>query len=145
MPIRMVAPPKREKVVNCAWLPIIWNQYEEESVKGNKLCAHLEATLDCMTSRTIRSMASLVKTYLSAISIDVAVTIAAPDNQTEGEPSACLGLWRFNHIDVSACPQLPDRFVAEAKSHGQSPGAVRATLAMGLSYGDLERLQAEAQ
>ena len=60
LPIRMVAPPKREKVVNCDWMPIIWNQHDEEiNINGEKMCAQLEATLDCMTSRPIRSLAGL--------------------------------------------------------------------------------------
>jgi hypothetical protein len=145
MPIRMVAPPKREKVVNCDWLPIIWKQLEEEHSKGRKLCAHLEATLDCMTSRTIRSMACLVKKYLHILSVDVAVVIGKPVDQAEAEPGACLGLWRFNHIDVSVCPQMPDRFAAEAKFQGQSPDVIRASVAMGLSSGELKTLIAEAQ
>ena len=33
LPIRLVAPPKKEKVVNCDWMPIIWRQSDEEYVK----------------------------------------------------------------------------------------------------------------
>lgn len=144
MPIRMVAPPKREKVVNCDWMPIIWNQRDEEmdATTGNRLCAQLEATLDCMTSRAIRSMAGLVKRYLHILSIDVAVVIAKPDGVEEDEPSACLGLWRFNHIDVSECPQLPDRYKVEAHSQPEAD-VLRASQAIGaLSAGDLEELTA---
>jgi hypothetical protein len=118
MPIRMMAPPKREKVVNCDWMPIIWNQHEEEmDTNGNTLSTVVEATLDCMTSRPIRSMAGLVKKYLQYLSIDVAIVIATPDHQDEVEPSACLGLWRFNHIDISQCPHLPDRYDVEMEAN----------------------------
>ena len=118
MPIRMMAPPKREKVVNCDWMPIIWNQRDEEiSPDGNILCPILEATLDCMTSRPIRSMAGLVKKYLHLLSVDAAIVIGTPERQVEPEPSACLGLWRFNHIDISLCPHLPDRYQVEVKSN----------------------------
>ena len=118
LPIRMMAPPKREKVVNCDWMPIVWNQHDQEiGPDGNTLYYPvLEATLDCMTSRPIRSMAGLVKKYLHLLSIDAAIVIGTPEHETEVEPSACLGLWRFNHIDISLCPQLPDRYQVEAKS-----------------------------
>jgi hypothetical protein len=143
MPIRMVAPPKREKVVNCDWMPILWNQRDEETdtTSGKRLCAQLEATLDCMTSRAIRSMAGLVKRYLHILSIDVAVVIGKPDGEEgENEPGACLGLWRFNHIDVSECPHLPDRCVVEAHSQPEAD-VLRASRAIGaLSAGDLEEL-----
>jgi hypothetical protein len=135
----MVAPPKKEKVVNCDYLPISWKLHEEQNIEGGKLHSHLEATLDCMTSRAIRSMASLVKRYLHVLAIDIAVVVAAPDNQSEPEPSACLGLWRFNHIDVSMCPHLPDRYENE-----ESPDAARASVALGLSPTDVQMLQAEA-
>lgn len=146
LPIRLVAPPAREKVINCEWMPIVWKQRPEEQSNGRKLCAHLEATLDCLTSRTIRTMASLVKKYLHVLSLDVAVVIATPDKQAAMEPSACLGLWRFNHIDVSLCPQLPDRFASDAKAQGQCADAIRASKVMGLSDADfLVRLREEAQ
>jgi hypothetical protein len=116
MPIRVMAPPKREKVVHCDWMPITWNQHEEEiDSKGNVLYPVLEAVLDCMTSRAIRSMAGLVKKYLHMLSIDVAVVIGTPDGQSEIEPSACLGMWRFHHIEISNSPQLPDRYIKEEK------------------------------
>ena len=119
LPIRMLAPPKREKVVNCDWMPIVWNQHDKEIGPDGCTLFYpvLEATLDCMTSRTIRSMAGLVKKYLHLLSIDVAIVIGTPEHQQEPEPSACLGLWRFNHIDISLCPLLPDRYQVEAKSN----------------------------
>jgi Protein ENHANCED DISEASE RESISTANCE 2, C-terminal len=139
LPIRMVAPPKKETVVNCDYLPISWKLHKEQDIEGGKLHSHLEATLDCMTSRAIRSMASLVKRYLHVLAVDIAVVVAAPDKQSELEPSACLGLWRFDHIDISMCPNLPDRYANE-----ESPDAVRASVALGLSPTDAKMLQAQA-
>ena len=117
LPIRMLAPPKREKVVNCDWMPIVWNQHDKEIGPDGTILMYpvLEATLDCMTSRPIRSMAGLVKKYLHLLSIDAAIVIGTPENHPEPEPSACLGLWRFNHIDISLCPLLPDRYHAQVK------------------------------
>jgi len=52
-------------------------------------------------------------------------------------------MWRFDHIDVAKCPQLPDRFVAEAKKQGHSPDMLRASQAIGLSTKELNVLAAE--
>ena len=145
MPIRMVAPPKREKVVQCDFLPIIWKQLNEgKSADGQKTSAHLEATLDCMTHGAIRAMASLVKKYLQKLAVDVALVISNPDGQEEPEPSACLGLCRLNHIDVSMAPTLPDRFASESKGP-YSPDVYRASKAMGLSQKQLKELAVEVQ
>lgn len=167
-PIRLVAPPKKEKVVHCNYLPIYWKRHQ-----GDGLQPILIATLDCMSNRAMRSMASLVKRYLSSLSVDVAIMIGKPNNQEEPEPSAyvdrkqntnsmrerrfqsvdsssltcilsfqfiltrCLGMWRFDHIDVSLCPKLPDRFESEAKKCGKTPGILRASCILGLSTTDL--------
>lgn len=138
LPIRIVAPPKKEMVVNCDVLPISWVITEEEIVNGKKLCAHLEATLDCITSMPIRSMACLVKRYLNRLAIDLAVVVAKPEKQKEEEPSACLGLWRFNHIDVSMCPQMPSRFESS-----ESSDVMRVSKAMGLTTDELNSLREE--
>jgi hypothetical protein len=75
-------------------------------------------------------MAGIVKKHLSSLAIDVAVTISKPDGQVEDEPQACLGLWRFDHIDVDSCPELPDRHEIEAKNQGQSSDVFRASKIM---------------
>lgn len=85
MPIRMVAPPKKERVVHCDYLPITWKKHEDG---GHKLRPHIEATLDCLSSKAIRSMSCLVRKYLRKLSIDVAVVVAKPQDQTEPEPTA---------------------------------------------------------
>lgn len=59
--------------------------------------------------------------------------------------SSCLGMWRFHYIDISGCPQLPDRFAAEAKFKGESPDLLRASQALGLSTKQFEELSAELQ
>jgi len=45
------------------------------------------------------------------ISLDLAVIVDKPNPNSPSEPSACLGLWRFDHIDIDRCPPLPDRNV----------------------------------
>ena len=54
-------------------------------------------------------------------------------------------MWRFHFIDVSKCPQLPDRFAAEAEAEGHSPDVLRASRALGLSKQELHDLAEEVQ
>ena len=55
-------------------------------------------------------------------------------------------MWRFHHIDVSTCPQLPDRLVAEAEDKGlRSPDVLRAGQAIGLSTKQMKELVAEVE
>lgn len=83
-------------------------------------------------------MAGIVKNNLKLLKIDVAVVISKPYGQKEDEPIACLGLWRFDHIDVSGCPKLPDRWSLEAKKQGQSSDFIRASRIMQVPMIDLE-------
>jgi hypothetical protein len=46
MPVRMLAPPKKEIVIHGSVLQIEWNSLEGD---GKKQCPHLEAILDCMS------------------------------------------------------------------------------------------------
>jgi len=59
--------------------------------------------------------------------------------------TSCLGIWRFHHIDVSKCPQLPDRSELEASAFGQSPGVLKASRVLGLSTKELKELVAEVE
>ena len=87
--------------------------YHMHETKGSQRPI-VEVTLDLMGTRAIRGMAALVKRYLTTMSVDFAAIISKPDGQVKDEPQACLGLWRFDHIDVTNCPDLPDRFCDEA-------------------------------
>ena len=86
MPIRMAAPAKRERPVhNPDLIPVFWRKLQDD---GHRQRAHLEATLDCLSGKAIRSMASLVKRFLVKLSIDCAILVNKPEDQTEPEPSA---------------------------------------------------------
>jgi len=85
MPIRMAAPAKRERPVhNPDLIPVSWRKLQNDGHKN----PHLEATLDCLSGKAIRSAASLVKRFLVKLSIDVAIVLSRPEDQTEPEPSA---------------------------------------------------------
>lgn len=137
---RVLAPPKKEKTIQCAFLSVSWSKHPPATVKGRKLCAAIKCELDCLSSRTIRGMAGIVKKHLHLLTVDVAVTISKPDGQAEEEPQACLGLWRFDHIDVASCPKLPDRFEFEAKK-GQPPDVLKATHIMQLTNAEFQSLE----
>jgi hypothetical protein len=127
MPIRMVAPPKREMTIHCSMLPAKWTTRDACHRNGKYLHPCLELELDVMANKAMRGMASLVKRYLKGISIDVAVTIDKPDLQKEDELSACVGLFRFDKIDVSACPKLPERLEL---GHSLRDDTIRASMLM---------------
>jgi hypothetical protein len=139
--VRMLAPPKREKIIQHSYLPVSWAKHPPKTVNGRKLCVALESELDCLSSRTIRGMAGIVKKHMASVSIDIAVTIGKPDGESEDEPQACLGMWRFDHIDVSSCPTMPDRFSIEAKEQGQSPDVIRASKVMQLSREEIQEME----
>lgn len=100
-----------------------------------------------MANRAMRGMASLVKRYLSSISVDVAVTIDKPDGQVEDELSACVGMWRFDMIDVSSCPKLPERMELGRSIRADTVRASMLMQCMNISVHDLQELQSlpEAQ
>jgi hypothetical protein len=110
MPIRMLAPPKREITIHCDMLPTRWHQLDGCSrPDGRYLHPCLELELDLMANKTMRGFASLVKRYLCKMSVDVAIIVDKPDLQEEQELSACMGMWRFDKVDISDCPPLPER------------------------------------
>jgi hypothetical protein len=140
--VKVLAPPKKEMLLNCALLPVSWQQYNPETSEGRKLCAALEVTLDCMSNRAMRGMAGIVKRNLKHLSIDMACVIGKPAGQEEDEDEseACLGLWRMDHIDVSACPGFPDRWANEASEKGQDPDVFRATKLVNMSDSEMQEL-----
>lgn len=110
--VKLVAPAKREIPIHSeGFLPVSWRVHNREKTpEGRVLCPTIECELDCMTSRAIRGMAGLVKRNLKKLAIDCAVIIGNPvKSKTKEEPEACLGLWRFNHVDISECPAFPKR------------------------------------
>jgi len=143
--VKVLAPPKKELLINCAILPVSWFKHKIETAKdGKKLCAAIEVHLDCFSGRAIRGMAGIVKRHLQKLAIDLAVVIGKPENQDEDEPSACLGMWRFDHIDVSNCPSLPDRYAEEAvPEKGIDVDTIRATKIVKLSASEVASIAAQ--
>ena len=86
-----------------------------------------EVTMDLMEQRTVRSMACLVKRYLPSMSIDFALVISKPDGSEDEEPEAVLGMWRWDHLQLTEYPSLPDRLATDGCSR-ETLDAVRASL-----------------
>jgi hypothetical protein len=142
--VKILAPPKKEVRLNCASLPVSWQQYDPETTsKGRKLCPALEVTLDCVSARSMRTMAGIIKRNLRYLSVDMAIVIGQPRGKEEDELEACLGLWRMDHVEVSTCPHFPDRFANEASRMGQDPDVLRATKLLHMSVSALEELTSQ--
>ena len=110
LPIKVIAPPKRELTVSCSALPSKWTFHNKQTLtNGTVLQPILEMEIDVISNSTIRGISAMLKRYIRLIALDLAVVIHTPDGQTEQEPEACLGLWRFDHIDVLTCPPLSTR------------------------------------
>lgn len=139
LPIRMLAPPKRERTVHCDLLPTKWRQSEGMTrPDGRYLHPCLELELDLMANKTMRGFSSLVKRHLCKLSVDVAVVIDKPDLQEEEEPSACVGMWRFDKVDVSQCPHLPERL-----GHSVQADTIRASILMQQTQLDIQSVRQE--
>jgi hypothetical protein len=141
--VKVLAPPKKETLLNCSLLPVSWQQYDPETTsKGRKMCCAIEVTLDCVSARPMRAMAGIVKRNLQYLSVDMATVIGKPAGQSDNEDEleACLGLWRMDHIDISACPQFPDRLANEASKKGQDPDVLRATKLVHMTNSEFEEL-----
>jgi hypothetical protein len=79
--------------------------------------------MDCVSSRSMRTATGIATRSATRLSMDVATVIGKPAGQEddEGELQACLGLWRMDRIDVSNCPQFPDRLANEASRMHRDP------------------------
>lgn len=143
--IRLIAPPKREVQISCALLPVTWRKYPAEvTAQGRKLEPLLEMELDCVQTATMRAMAALAKRNIQSVALDVAIVISKPEGQKEEEPEACVGIWRFNKINVSECCSFPDAYEEEAASRGHPPDVFRASAVVGLNRGELEQILQQA-
>lgn len=111
LPIRMIAPAKSEVTIQGSMLPLSWYEKRESMTHDRRKHkkALLEVDCDITSNKTIRKVTSMVRRYINKITIDVALVIGKPDDQKEDEPSACLGLLRFDKVDLETCAILPQK------------------------------------
>ena len=139
MAVKVLAPPKKETAIDCSMLHVGWYKYASSvSKSGRKLRVSLEAELDCLSSKVIRGFAGIVKKYLQTVTIDAALVIGL-----EKEPHACLCLCRFDHIDISDSPQLPDRYALESEED-EAADLERVSHLMGMSQKEMKAVVASA-
>lgn len=105
--VRMLAPPVKEKTVSSALLPVSWCKHSGNDQQKPVI----EVELDLMSNKATRAIVNIARKNLSLITVDLAVMIDKPDGQKEDEVTACLGMWRWQEIDITTCPVLPTRSV----------------------------------
>lgn len=140
LPIRIIAPPKKEITVQGSILPTKWIKHAAKtSPDGSTLHPCLELEVDMVSNSTLRSVSGMLRKYIKAISLDLAVIIAKPTPNDPDEPSACVGLWRFDHINIERCPPLPSR-----TSNSLAADVFRASSLSNLSPQELVTITEEA-
>jgi Protein ENHANCED DISEASE RESISTANCE 2, C-terminal len=141
--VKMFAPAKGTQVtVKSDNVKVTWKKYNNGTCprSGKKLSIAIEGVVDLVEKRFVRSAASLVKGNLQRLLVDCALIVSTPEKQTEEEPMACLGFFRLNRVYILDCPQMPDRYAAEAASIKVSTSLMRASTMMGLCKEDIAKL-----
>ena len=131
MAVKVLAPPKKERIIHGSYVPISWYKHDTEvsSTTGKTLQPVIVCAMDCVSGRAIRSMAGIVKKYFVKLTLDIALVLGPPEidpklahannrhppltteppkvDEDDGDLQSCLGLFRFEHIDIERCPEFP--------------------------------------
>jgi len=108
--IMLFVPKKKEMTIRCRSIPTNFVKHpRKELADGSELCPCLELEIDIRN--TFSRMTSMVRGYFKSGALDGAFVISEPtDPPTDNvEPTACLGFFQLNRIDVDRCPYLPER------------------------------------
>ena len=76
---------------------------------GGWRAALLSVDVDSMGDAVTRKVLSLVQGSIQKVKLDCAAIISKPSRSEADEPSACLGLWRMDKIDMSSSSILPKK------------------------------------
>ena len=110
LPIRILAPPKKEITIQGSILPTKWIKHAATtSSDGTMLHPCLELEVDLIWKSTLRNVSGILRNYMKSFCIDLAIILSKPTLDDPDEPGACVGLWCVDHIDIDQCPRLPDR------------------------------------
>ena len=109
--MRYIAPARKTKTIVTPRIPSTWKKHPPKLNNNGDTLWHpcLEFESDLMANSTMRSVCSMVKRYIGSMVADAAILIEKPDLQHEDEPTACLGMIRFDRIDLVGCSELPPR------------------------------------
>lgn len=144
LPVKVLAPPKKETLIHGRIMPVSWVKHDPRTAPdGRKLAPAMECEFDCISSRAIRSMAGIVKKHLHKLVIDLAVVVGKPPKQKEPEFQAVLGLFRFDHIDISTCPPFPSHETDESQLMAFDLDVVKASRLVQMSEAEITVLASE--
>ena len=110
--VRSLSPQKGEIVFDFNdWLKLSWHKEDEriDPVTGKKRAAMLSVDIDSMGDSVARKVLSLVQGSIQKVKLDCAVIISKPAQSKVEEPSACIGLWRMDRIDMHQTSLLPEK------------------------------------
>ena len=110
--VRSLSPQKGEIVFDFNdWLKLSWHKEDEriDRVTGKKRAAMLSVDIDSMGDSVARKVLSLVQGSIQKVKLDCAAIISKPTQSTVEEPSACIGLWRMDRIDMHQTSLLPEK------------------------------------
>ena len=110
--IKMLVPCNLVVPLPNAMVPVNWTKHKEETGGPAKQLPMFEVELDCIAEPNMRKLAGVLFKNLKSMVVDVAIVI-----QKEGEPSACLSMFRFDRIDIRTCPSLPVRQVSDEEAY----------------------------
>ena len=120
--VRSLSPQKGEVVFDFDdWLKLSWHKEDErmDPVTGKRRAALLSVDIDSMGDSVARKVLSLVQGSIQKVKLDCAVIISKPTQSKVEEPSACLGLWRMDRIDMhqtSLSPEKDERLLLKEAS-----------------------------
>jgi len=107
--IRKLNPPPARRRVHSDKTVCTWHKVDEcVGSKGQTHAAIFEVDVDLVTNKTIRRLSSIVKRNVKKMVTDTAFFVEKPPHEENEEPSACLGAWRMDHVDLACCPELPE-------------------------------------
>lgn len=142
LPIRILAPPKKEVTIQGNILPTKWIKHTATTASdGTVLHPCLELEVDLISKSTLRNVSGVLRNYMKSFCIDLAVILSKPTPDDPDEPGACVGLWCVDHIDIDRCPRLPDRSRYASKLEAD---IMRASSVVRLSAQELATITEEA-
>jgi Protein ENHANCED DISEASE RESISTANCE 2, C-terminal len=149
--IRVIAPAKKEIIVNCTYVPCTWRKHEASRDRrtGKVLAPLLEVEIDCMSDKWVRSIVNLCVKNAPAVVVDVGLVIQLrqdlqddPDYDSSKECEACIGMFRLDRMCMNECDSLPNRadFESSTSLSSFSRDEIRASIIAGLNMDELREL-----
>jgi hypothetical protein len=113
--IRLLKPKPIEVTIHGKRHPTIWTDVPQtiDPITRKTSRSIMECDLDFVSDRQIRRILNMARPHIRRITIDVAFIISKPMHSEIEEPSACLGLWRVDKVDLERCAVFPETSIEE--------------------------------